>query len=377
MATLSSIITPSNVTTATNTQTLTNKTITGGILNGTLGATTPSTVAATTITATGAITSTVANNVLTLRSSVGNATNKISFGTTSGEWSLINYSDTTGYLSIGQPAGRSYGVNIQTNGANVGVFTATGLAVTGEVSATGDVFLNRAAGTNRLIWFQSGGSNRWAIYATATAESGSNAGTHFAIARIADDGTTVLGNALVINRDTGNAIFSGAVSIGTTGTTCAGSNVLGLNIDNDLTSSLGIGINTSSASGTQYFMGFGRAGSICGQIYSTGTNSTTYATSSDYRLKNVIGKITNSGEFIDALKPIEGTWKSDNSKFVGFLAHEFAEVSPSSVGGEKDAVDADGKPVYQSMQASSGEVIANIVAELQSLRKRLAAIESK
>jgi hypothetical protein len=51
-------------------------------------------------------------------------------------------------------------------------------------------------------------------------------------------------------------------------------------------------------------------------------------------------------------------------------------VSPSSVNGEKDAVDAEGKPVYQAMQASSAEVIANLVAEIQSLRKRLAALES-
>lgn len=56
MATLSSIITPSNITTATNTQTLTNKTLTGAAMNGTLGATTPSTVAATTLSASGAIT---------------------------------------------------------------------------------------------------------------------------------------------------------------------------------------------------------------------------------------------------------------------------------------------------------------------------------
>lgn len=41
MATLSSIITPSNITTATNTQTLTNKTLTGAVMNGTVGATTP------------------------------------------------------------------------------------------------------------------------------------------------------------------------------------------------------------------------------------------------------------------------------------------------------------------------------------------------
>ena len=51
MATLSSIITPSNITTATNTQTLTNKTLTGAAMNGTVGATTPSTVAATTLSA--------------------------------------------------------------------------------------------------------------------------------------------------------------------------------------------------------------------------------------------------------------------------------------------------------------------------------------
>lgn len=56
MATLSSIITPTNITTASNTQTLTNKTLTGAVMNGTVGATTPSTVAATTISATGAIT---------------------------------------------------------------------------------------------------------------------------------------------------------------------------------------------------------------------------------------------------------------------------------------------------------------------------------
>ena len=53
MATLSSIITPTNITTASNTQTLTNKTITGGIYNGTVGATTPSTGSFSTLSATG------------------------------------------------------------------------------------------------------------------------------------------------------------------------------------------------------------------------------------------------------------------------------------------------------------------------------------
>jgi hypothetical protein len=46
---LSGIITPTNVVTATSTTTLTNKTLTGAVMNGTLGATTPSTVVATTV----------------------------------------------------------------------------------------------------------------------------------------------------------------------------------------------------------------------------------------------------------------------------------------------------------------------------------------
>lgn len=115
-----------------------------------------------------------------------------------------------------------------------------------------------------------------------------------------------------------------------------------------------------------------RKGAVVGTI-STTNLLTAYNTTSDYRLKNNQAPLTNSGAFIDALQPKTWEWAQDGSKGVGFIAHEFAEVSPSSVNGEKDAVDADGNPVYQSMQASSADVIANLVAEIQSLRKRLAA----
>jgi hypothetical protein len=114
-----------------------------------------------------------------------------------------------------------------------------------------------------------------------------------------------------------------------------------------------------------------------GQIFcDPSTNTTTYSTSSDYRMKNIEGPLTGAKDFIMALQPKQGTWKSSGTKFVGFLAHEFQEVSSSSVMGAKDAVDADGKPVYQSMQASSAEVIANLVAHIQNLETRLAALES-
>jgi hypothetical protein len=119
-----------------------------------------------------------------------------------------------------------------------------------------------------------------------------------------------------------------------------------------------------------------RQGTVVGSITTNGT-LTTYNTTSDYRLKTVIGEVSGSGERIDALQPVEYTWNADGSRTRGFLAHQFQEVYAGSVSGTKDAVDADGKPVYQAMQASTSEVIADLVAELQSLRARVAQLESK
>ena len=39
------------------------------------------------------------------------------------------------------------------------------------------------------------------------------------------------------------------------------------------------------------------------------------------------------------------------------------------------AVDTDGKPIMQAMEYGSAEFIANIIAELQSLRARVAQLE--
>jgi hypothetical protein len=130
---------------------------------------------------------------------------------------------------------------------------------------------------------------------------------------------------------------------------------------------------TSNTSGTQY-MRFNQSGVTTGSITRVAqTSAVTYNTTSDYRLKNVIGAVSNAGQRIDSLEPIEYQWKAGGANTRGFLAHKFQEVYPSSVTGTKDAVDKDGNPEYQGMQASSAEVIADLVAEIQSLRQRLAA----
>jgi hypothetical protein len=117
----------------------------------------------------------------------------------------------------------------------------------------------------------------------------------------------------------------------------------------------------------QVYFSAGVGGATVGTIAST-ASSTTYATSSDYRLKNITGPITNSGAYIDSLNPVEGTWKADGSTFVGLIAHEAQEASRTTVAtGTKDGEQ------MQGMDYSSAEIIGNLIAELQSVRKRLAA----
>jgi hypothetical protein len=156
----------------------------------------------------------------------------------------------------------------------------------------------------------------------------------------------------------------------------------GFNFDPNYTSTGNSGVAiqhaNGSASGSVYASFFYNAVGT-GSITQNGTTAVLYNTSSDYRLKEITGAVTatEAKDFIMALQPKQGTWKADGSKFVGFLAHEFQAVSPTSVNGDKDAVDEDGKPIYQGMQAASSEVMANLIALVQELTARLEALENK
>lgn len=122
-----------------------------------------------------------------------------------------------------------------------------------------------------------------------------------------------------------------------------------------------------------------------GQIYvNPGLANTVYATSSDYRLKENAKPVTGAKDFILALQPKTWIWKHSGLKSTGFIAHEVQEIAKESVLGTKDEVDADGNPVYQSMQAGSSEIIANLVsfvqeqqAIIEELKAKVTALETK
>jgi hypothetical protein len=70
------------------------------------------------------------------------------------------------------------------------------------------------------------------------------------------------------------------------------------------------------------------------------TNSTTsYNTSSDYRLKENVVKMTGALDRVSQLKPSRFNFIADADKTVdGFLAHEVQEIVPEAITGEKDAM---------------------------------------
>jgi hypothetical protein len=100
-----------------------------------------------------------------------------------------------------------------------------------------------------------------------------------------------------------------------------------------------------------------------------------YNVTSDYRAKDIIGPVQNSGAIIDALKVYEGQMKGATQSRPMLVAHEAQEHAPYAVTGEKDAVNEDGTPKYQQMDVSA--LVPLLLAEIQSLRARVAQLETK
>jgi hypothetical protein len=164
---------------------------------------------------------------------------------------------------------------------------------------------------------------------------------------------------------------SGNLLVGTT-SYAAGQNAIKLN-----GSSSNFSRNSTAASAQIYFE---NPNGTVGQISSSGS-STSYLTSSDYRLKNSVAPMTLGLATVSALKPVTYKWNIDDSDGEGFIAHELQEVIPLAVTGEKDAVDGEGKPIHQGVDYS--KIVVHLVAAIQELKDqndelkaRVAALEN-
>ena len=147
-----------------------------------------------------------------------------------------------------------------------------------------------------------------------------------------------------------------------------------LTISHDNNNNYGLAIYGTAAGSTQQISFFNSAGTQQGYISTNGSGTTTYATSSDYRLKENIVPMTGALSKVAQLKPVTYKWKSDGSDGQGFIAHELAEVLPQCVDGEKDAVDKDGNPKYQGVDTSF--LLATLVSAIQELKAEFDAYKA-
>jgi len=141
----------------------------------------------------------------------------------------------------------------------------------------------------------------------------------------------------------------------------------------------------TAGSGQITYIQFINGGSITGSI-SGGSSSTSYNTSSDYRLKENETAITDGITRLKQLKPYKFNWKSDSSTIVdGFFAHEVSSIVPESITGTKDAVaveddvnkgiaDAIGDPIYQSID--QGKLVPLLVAAVKELITKVETLEA-
>ena len=148
-----------------------------------------------------------------------------------------------------------------------------------------------------------------------------------------------------------------------------------------------LSINDSSNTSTDTSrIGFRTGGTQVGRVMAN-SSSTSYLTSSDYRLKENAVAISDGITRIKTLKPYKFNWIIDetNTPVDGFFAHEVSSVVPEAISGTKDKV-ADaadvtrgdavkvGDPVYQEIDQS--KLVPLLVAAVQELVTKVEALEA-
>jgi len=283
--------------------------------------------------------------------------------------SIINSTTTAGVTVTGDNSGSlqlatnngTTAVTIDTS-QNVGIGTASP-ATKVEIqsgaetlrlsrSTSGSVYLGLAQGGTRKVYLESNNAdlNLFAEAASSNLIFG-----------------TVSTERMRIN-STGN------VSIGTS------SNIARLGVVFDGTADNGCILRTSTNASGAGFLYFQQDTNTCGSVVRVGTTSAvTYATTSDYRLKENVMPMTDGLNKVSRLKPVTYTWKQGGESAEGFIAHELAEVCPDAVVGTKDQVetylDEDGneqtRPKYQAIDTSF--LVATLTAAIQELNAKVEA----
>ena len=153
-------------------------------------------------------------------------------------------------------------------------------------------------------------------------------------------------------------------------------------------------LNRNGSSGTLVNISF--QGTNVGQIR-VNTNSTTYQTNSDYRLKENVVTLSNAITRLKSLKPYRFNFIADSTKTLqdGFLAHEVSSIVPEAIAGTKDETETtyymsgdelpDGKEIGDIKQENAikpqgidhSKLVPLLTAALQEAIGKIETLETK
>ena len=277
-----------------------------------------------------------------------------------------NNSDLTAALAFGNLQASSTEMALQSGIRNAGSYLPmtfyTGGSERMRVDTSGNVGIGTSSPAGKLTLGGSGALQQYFISSSATAQDNAivslyNSGTAYSQlthdaayytwktsgterARIDSSGNLLVGTTSIIGSATGVLQVKGAAS----------------------QNAMQVQIGTNGNNGILWY---NASASAIGSIV-VNSGSVAYNTTSDYRLKENIAPMTGALEKVSVLKPVTYTWKATGESTQGFIAHELQEVCPDAVSGKKDAVDADGNPVYQGIDTSF--LVATLTAAIQELK---------
>ena len=305
----------------------------------------------------------------------------------------IGNATTGGILLFSNAGGTNYGyVNGEAGGLNMRAtvgnltfntgatermrITSTGVVAIGtssNVGQTGETFLVAGDnGVNTVVVRRTGASNTNASRILFQAINASSVVQNTGIIEAGLENSSTAGYLAFFSSTTERMRITsgGFVLIGTTTGDPVSTNTAGIAFEGALGSGKFSRNNNACIDGNRIgsdgeLMRMYRGGTQVGNISVTGS-STSYNTSSDYRLKEDLKSI-NGLEIVNKIKVYDYKWKANDSRMDGVLAHELAEIIPYAVHGVKDGEEMQGVD-YSKIVPVMVQAIKDLKAELDLLK---------
>jgi hypothetical protein len=291
-----------------------------------------------------------------------------------------SYEFAVGGSASGQGAGTFYIYDNTAGASRLTLSTGGAVNISGAFSCstsvtTPEIFIN---GDNYITFNNERGV--WGIHSRTTAAT-NNLGASLKNIILCGGGTNegfaVMGYQFATTAfevsNSGNGFFgnnltvqNGRIFVGTTAVLIGpvqgkldvqydGLTYYGMNIRTTYTEGIAISFNNSSAA---------QVGRIA-----TNSSSTSYITSSDYRLKQDL-KDFNGLDLVNKIKTYDFEWKTDKSRSYGVIAHELQEVIDYAVHGQKDLVTMQGVD-YSKLVPIMIKAMQEQQVQIQELKNKL------